>query len=206
VIAYGPTNNIQVSDADTETTVLLNDSTEPDTAKPLWKQMIVDGDFAPADSQTKDDAKVWLASKFISDKTVLFQMEDPLTIVDTLPVVLGGWMSDSRGGNLVEDGDSRVFGVIFKWVNPVEIRPPELVLKGYNPAGEERHSLNLFGEAIKTKNDATTSYEFRKAVTANNAPQTFRQWKLEVSVPTLTGTETCTVESLRVSKGFRGAI
>ena len=206
VIAYGPTPNVIAVDPSVEAVVLLNEGEAPDPSKPLWKQMIVAGEFEPATSDIKDDAKVWLASKFVSSKTVLFQLIDPLVITDTTPVVLGSWMSDSRGGNVVEDSESRVFGAIFKWTNPVILRPPTIVLKGYNSAAEEKHSMNTFGEAIKIKTDSTNSYEFWKVVTAGNAPQTFRQWKIEISAPTLEGSETCTVESLRISRGFRGAI
>lgn len=206
VIAHAPTPNFQPADPAKQIVVPLNPGAAPDSEKPLWKQMIVAGEFEPATSDIKDDAKVWLARRFINGRTVLFQLVDPLTITDTTPVVLGSWMSDSRGNNSEEDGESRVFGAIFKWVNPIAIRPPKIVLKGYNAAGEEKHSLNTFGEAMKADTDPTTSYEFWNMVTAANAPPTFRQWKLEISVPTLVDEETCTVESLRLSRGFRGAI
>lgn len=206
VIAHGPTPNIQAGDPSIETVVPLNLGAAPDSNKPLWKQMVVAGEFESATSEIKDDAKVWLSTRFVSSKTVLFQLVDPTVIMDTTPVVLGSWLSDSRGGNAVEDGESRVFGAIFKWINPVAIRPPAIVLKGYSPDGVEKHSMNTFGEAIKIKTDSTNSYEFWKVVTAGNAPQTFRQWKIEISAPTLVDTETCTVESLRISRGFRGAI
>lgn len=203
VISYGETANQEVNDPNTEVLVPLNEGELPESGKPLWKQRVDDGVFGDSTSGDLDAAKIWLSSKFVSGRTTLLEPA-LVTVLDSNVIVLGSWLSDSRGGVVAEGSDARVFGAIFRWVSPVAGRPPNLVCKGYNPAEELKHTLPMYGEAVKKKNDPTTNYEFWRMVTAKNAPITFRNWRLELDVPTLVGSEQCAMESLRISKGKRG--
>lgn len=208
VLGYGATTNLEVNDPATQAIVPLNEGQRPSASKPYWKQRVDSGVFGDATSEDKDNAKIWLASRFQAHKTLLFQQITPLVITDAtvFPVVVGTWISDSRAGTDDEREDSRVFGAIFRWENPVALRPPVFVCKGFNPSGVEQHSKDMHGEPLKKQNDSNVSYEFWKIVTSGNAPTTFRHWQLLLDVPSLQGGESCKLESLRLSSGRRGAL
>lgn len=208
VIGYGATTNIEVDDPSAQVIVPLNEGQQPNANKPYWKQRVDSGVFVDATTSDKDAAKIWLASQFQAHKTLLFQQTTPLIITDATvqPIEVGTWISDSRAGTDNEEEDSRVFGAIFRFENPVALRPPEFVCKGFNPSGVEQHSKDMHGESLKTQNDANVSYEFWKIVTSGNAPTTFRHWKLLLNIPSLQGGESCKLESLRLSSGRRGAL